>query len=197
MPAHRPIEVRFAEKYSVNEETSCWDWKGSVSRGYGYIGAGSRTNIAAHKFSYLHHVGHIPSGMLVLHKCNNSLCVNPAHLKLGTHADNMADMKKAGRRVGRNIGSTLSPKQMSTMKRLLAAGRTQQEVADAIGVAKSTVQRSIYSGRIASPLGKRIHLTDEQRAEVVTLLKSGEPILRIAQRFNVDRRTIRKIRDKT
>ena len=197
MPAQRPIEVRLSEKYSINKENGCWDWIGSVSRGYGYIGKDAKTNIAAHKFSYLHHVGPVPSGMLVLHRCNNSLCVNPAHLKLGTHADNMADMKKAGTRVGRNAGTTLSAKQVAKMKRLLNAGLTQQDVADAVGINRTTVQRMLYSGRINAPPMKRVHLTDEQRREVRQLLKDGEPILRIAQRFNVDRRTIRNIRDKT
>jgi hypothetical protein len=54
-------------------------------------------HLLAHRFSYEMHVGPIPDGMMVLHSCDNSRCVNPAHLSIGTQTENMLDMHKRNR----------------------------------------------------------------------------------------------------
>ena len=78
----------------------CWVWKGSTKprNGYGhFVSQGKDWN--AHRFSWTLHNGPIPDGMHVLHTCDVPACVNPAHLRLGTHKENMDDMTKKGRRV--------------------------------------------------------------------------------------------------
>jgi len=53
-------------------------------------------NIKNHKASYLYYYGLIPTGLYILHKCDNKLCVNPTHLYAGTRQDNANDAKKFG-----------------------------------------------------------------------------------------------------
>ena len=79
----------------------CWEWQGSrLPSGYGTIhlrGCGENENHRAHRLSWFLHFGIIPDGMMVLHKCDNTRCCNPAHLFLGSNLDNMLDMVKKGR----------------------------------------------------------------------------------------------------
>ncbi len=102
-PQYQSLEERFWSK--VNKTSSpygCWLWIASLSTtGYGQIYRGrGKGMVFAHRVSWLIHFGDIPEGMSVLHNCpggDNPLCVNPAHLWLGTQADNMHDMWAKGR----------------------------------------------------------------------------------------------------
>lgn len=76
---------------------ACWIWRGSLSRGYGQMS--SRTGCApykAHRLSVFFATGQWPDGV-VCHECDVPSCVNPAHLTVGTQADNMAGASERGR----------------------------------------------------------------------------------------------------
>jgi hypothetical protein len=96
----RSAEERFWSE--VRKEGACWVFDGRRDRwGYGrlYIGRRNRRTAytGAHRFSYQLHCGPVSDGLLVLHRCDNPPCVNPAHLFLGTHQANMKDMVAKGR----------------------------------------------------------------------------------------------------
>ena len=87
----------------VNKDsvTGCWNWtRGKVWSGYGYfyLPGPERIQVRAHREAWELTNGPIPAGLFVLHRCDNPLCCNPAHLFLGTQTDNMRDMDKKGRR---------------------------------------------------------------------------------------------------
>jgi HNH endonuclease len=96
-PKPRPLIERFNESFSVDDKTGCWNWIGAIrTTGYGVIKRGSR-GLQAHRAAWEIFIGTIPDGMLILHSCDNQRCVNVAHLRVGTHLDNMRDMVERGR----------------------------------------------------------------------------------------------------
>lgn len=81
----------------VVSETDCWEWTGVLNGGYGHLSVKGK-RILAHRFSLqIALERQIPSNLEVRHMCNNSKCINPEHLKEGTHSDNMNDMVLSGR----------------------------------------------------------------------------------------------------
>jgi hypothetical protein len=92
------LKERFYRKFMICPITHCWLWHGAKqSNGYGIIGNEHKV-LTAHRVSwFLHREPTIPDGLHVLHKCDVRNCVNPDHLYLGTHQENMADKVKKGR----------------------------------------------------------------------------------------------------
>lgn len=86
----------------------CWEWQRARANDGGYGCLNWKGVHMAHRVSWAVHVGPIPKGLNVLHKCDNPPCCNPDHLFLGTLADNNADMEAKGRsnRSGLRAGST-------------------------------------------------------------------------------------------
>lgn len=77
--------------------TECIIWKGAkLKGGYGVVQFEGRTQ-TAHRVAYKKEHGDIPEGMVIMHLCDNPSCVNPAHLRLGTQAQNRKDCVNKGR----------------------------------------------------------------------------------------------------
>jgi hypothetical protein len=115
----------------------CWEWQGNVdSHGYGSFGNRSHLgNKQAHRLIYESQVSPIPEGLFVLHRCDNPPCVNPAHLFLGTQADNMADKVAKGR-----TSRKLTFAQVAEIEDRWAASRVpKMQLAREFGVAPVTI----------------------------------------------------------
>ena len=93
--------ARFHSKYQ--KAPNCWLWTaGKFAKGYGMVNLGrwadgSQHTTYAHRVAYVLTHGDIPQGAVVMHSCDVPACVNPAHLSLGTQADNLQDASRKGR----------------------------------------------------------------------------------------------------
>lgn len=95
------IIARFKQKYTSGEG-GCWLWKSTIVRGgygqfYLFTESGQRVRTYAHRVAYVLANGDISGDMEVMHRCDVPGCVNPDHLTLGTHRDNMRDRMAKGR----------------------------------------------------------------------------------------------------
>lgn len=79
------------------ERGPCWIWRGSTTKDYGMLKGTAYNNMLAHRVSWMLHNGPIPDGLDICHYCDNPTCINPHHLFIGTHKDNMMDMASKGR----------------------------------------------------------------------------------------------------
>ena len=127
---------RFMAKVDTTGE--CWLWMGAVSgSGYGNF-TFNGGQVTPHRFSYLINRGEIPAGHVVMHSCDNRLCVNPKHLSTGSHLDNSLDMVHKDRhaRGSRNPVSTLSEADVVAIR---ADGRIQRVIAEEYGVTQASI----------------------------------------------------------
>lgn len=125
------------------DPNGCWIWEGPTNQGYGEI-AVNGVNKRAHRISYMHHVGDLSDDLHILHSCDTPLCVNPAHLRPGTDADNVADKMSRGRyfsgvpKTGSESHSAkMTDQQRSEIVALYATGMyKQREIAEIYGMSQ-------------------------------------------------------------
>jgi len=129
--------VRFFAKIDRRGDDECWEWTGGrFHYGHGAFKAGGKTS-GAHRFAWAIANGPIPPGMFVCHHCDNPPCVNPAHLFVGTQADNDGDRTAKGRDArGEAHGmAKLTDGDVAEIRRLYkSAGLLQREIGRLYGV---------------------------------------------------------------
>jgi len=137
------------EKYVELDYDGCWLWLGGNRHGSGRFWFEGRYWKAS-RFSYELFVGPITNGLQALHYCDNQMCVNPEHLFLGTHDDNMRDMVSKGREahiLGEDHGrSRLTWKDVEEIRALYSSGNTSYR--------KLSVMFDVVKSRIGSIVRK-------------------------------------------
>jgi len=119
--------------------SGCWEWRGVRSgKGYGNVHLDGKLRIA-HRVAYEVWIGPIPEGLNVLHRCNNPPCINPAHLRAGTQADNMDDRALAGHYKGEHVKHKLDADKVRQIRTMREAGETYAQIASKFGVTEPTI----------------------------------------------------------
>lgn len=146
-------EQRFWAK--VDQSGDCWLWTNAVNdKGYGTFGFDGRVQFA-HRVAWQITRGPIPTGegyhgTCVLHRCDTPRCVNPLHLFLGTHTDNMIDMTEKGRQVPSAVRGEANGLSKLTQEQVIAIRadtRIQRLIAADYGVNQSLISL-IKSGKV-------------------------------------------------
>ena len=132
---------------SFEERNGCWLWDGDLKEsGYGLFCAFGK-KWAAHRASWMLFRGPIPDGLHVLHRCDVRNCVNPDHLWLGTHSENMQDMTAKGRRRGpAGEAATWAILDEAKVREILASDEPGAALARRFGVGSTTIY-AVRNGR--------------------------------------------------
>lgn len=135
---------RFNSKVDIRGPNDCWNWTAyKIPTGYGQYWADG-TMKSSHRIAWEIANGPIPDGMFVCHKCDNKTCVNPNHLFLGSHQDNMKDRNSKGRQAKLtgilNGQSKLTEEQVLAIRSFYATGSyTQTELGERFGVSHQQI----------------------------------------------------------
>lgn len=154
---------------NVKKTRGCWKWTGGTSDGRGYFYWDGRQGLA-YRYSWELHIGPIPKGKQINHKCDNPGCVRPDHLYIGTQQDNMTDKRvrkrsavgaKNGTRTKpervargeRHGNATLSDAAIKEMReRYAGGGLSQNDLSREYGITQAAIN-SIILGKTRSDAG--------------------------------------------
>lgn len=147
MGRYSKIAKKFWSSVERGSKHDCWKWIGGYSgNGYGKFYMNNR-QYRAPRAAYELARGPIPEGLQVLHNCDNPQCVNPGHLRLGTHADNMADKMAKGRHGG--VSRRLSAAEREALlTKHQQGGCTVAQLAQEFDITPRAVAYHIHKSRV-------------------------------------------------
>lgn len=201
-----------AEKFAVSAD-GCWRWTAArYGFGYGVVSirdGDRRYNVGAHRAAYEAWNGPGSAiGSMVLHRCHNPACINPAHLELGDHAKNMRQMVDAGhsQKGVKNAFAVFDEKQVSLIRQLLRDGATLTSVARRFGVFHQTIKHiavgstwshlpgAIPASKIRYGKGARRLLNDAKVSGIRRRIAEGLPAHVVAREYGVSASTVYAIK---
>ncbi len=151
---------RLLAGYKENQSTGCWEWiMSKYKNGYGQIKVFGKM-VSAHRYSYEIHKGPIKSGFEVMHTCDVKSCINPDHLIVGTHGQNMADARERGL-MPKGCAHTMwgrrnpRPEQANIVRVMGVVYESQKAAEKALGLGSGTVRYWLVSGSHKAELIKR------------------------------------------
>lgn len=192
------IKQRFFAKVQKSDHPDgCWLWTACCRNGgYGCMKVGEKL-ADAHRLSWLIHNGEIPDSKMVLHRCDVRQCVNPTHLFIGTHLDNMHDAQVKGRLTQAgvkgcvNSSNKLTFEQAEEIRKRYATGKvTLAQLADEYKVGSETIRRVVIGETLTTNKQYRHPartepLTAEQIAQLQHDYEHGVSKRQLAQKYNV------------
>lgn len=144
------IEQRFERSYMPEPNSGCWLWTEEISGSWGYGRFHlSGIRVQAHRFSYEMNFGKIPEGLVVCHRCDVPVCVNPDHLFIVTQKDNMRDRQAKGKyaTAEKHHAAKLTTERAREIKDALSGGESKKSLARKHGVSPKTIH-NISTGLI-------------------------------------------------
>jgi len=191
------VKERFFSKINILNN-GCHQWTGAHSCGYGTISIMNKTK-KTHRLAWIiANNKEIPEGMCICHYCDNGLCVNPAHLFLGTNQDNMRDMVEKGRY--KNGRARLKEKDVKRIYNLYDKGKSYKDIIHIFGIDATSFWR-VISGKQWKKLFKKYnriyippYLTAQQIYQIYKLCDNNIDNITIARLFHIDASTVSRIK---
>ena len=129
----------------VDKTDGCWNWMGALKEtGYGAFRLkGAKATVPSHRYAWEQTRGPIPKDKWLLHTCDNPRCVNPDHLYLGTHQDNVDDMIERGRHGGWKHRRLTTEEKNAMKADYKRGGSSHPDLAKKYGTSLKTVGRTL------------------------------------------------------
>lgn len=147
---------------ALNDE--CWVWtKSRVTDGYGNVMM-NRRHTSAHRIAFQLGKGDIPAGLFVCHSCDNPPCINPAHLHIGTNADNLRECRDRGRHKSHIMPGEANPiakldnTAVNEIRELLRMGLSHRKIAALFGICPQNVSKIKNGERWAHLLDPKVRV---------------------------------------